>query len=117
MTLSELVLLDGHKVKASELVDVLTETSYVTEKHECTDLDNYLPADCPPCIDCGHAECRHIVTAELFKTSPCEVTGCDCGRMACGDECEFCKGDGHTEDPRTGLTYDCPKCFGNGVIS
>lgn len=116
---------------------------YVTQKHAC-DEDGFGPAECVPCIGCGHAECRHrsmdlpkptdttgmtpaqIVDARRVEAlalhaaitaTPCEVNGCDCTRMKCGDECTECGGDGYVEDPRTGRTYTCRECRGNGVIA
>lgn len=116
---------------------------YVTQLHDC-DEDGFDPAECVPCLDCGHAECRHrvldmpkpidttgmtpaqIVLARrteaatlhaAITATPCELAGCTCTRMKCGDECEGCGGDGHVEDDRTGRTYTCRACRGRGVIA
>ena len=121
----------------------LVETDYVTQLHEC-DEDDFDPELCVPCIGCNHAECRHRVTdlpkpidttgmtpAQVVEArkvealslhaaitaTPCEVDGCDCTRMTCGDECTVCGGDGNVEDPRTGRTYTCNACRGYGVVT
>jgi hypothetical protein len=112
--------------------------------HECTDLDDFDPVECVPCLGCNHAECRHRVTdlpkpidttgmtpAQIvvarqvearslhaaITATPCEVAGCDCTRMKCGDECEACGGDGNVEDEHTGRTYTCGDCRGYGVVA
>jgi hypothetical protein len=128
---------------ASASVLTLIATDYVTQKHDC-DEDGFDPAECVPCADCNHAECRHvmrdlpkpidttgmtpaqIVTARRVEAAtlhaaitatPCDVDGCPCTRMKCGDECRTCAGDGCIEDPRTGRTYTCNACGGNGVVA
>lgn len=120
------------------------DTDYITQKHECIGLDEFDPIECVPCTDCGHADCRHrlgdmpkpidttgmtpaqkadalrveaqVLHAAITAT-PCEVTGCDCTRMKCGDECTACSGDGNVEDERTGRTYTCGACGGYGVVA
>lgn len=123
---------------------VQVESDYVTQKHECTDLDEFDPAECVPCIGCGHAECRHdpgpvampdfadgLAGEELkaaqyaeahwflaaLKSSPCDVAGCECDRMRSGDECTACNGQGFHENDRTGQTFTCGKCRGNQVTA
>lgn len=132
-----------HALKPSELPSVQVETDHVTELHEC-DFDGFNPDECPPCADCNHAECRHpgvpfpkpIDTAGMTQAqiidarkaevyavqaamtaSPCDVAGCPCGRMKCGDECRTCGGDGTVDDDRTGRTCPCVACLGRGVIA
>lgn len=119
------------------------ETDYITQLHEC-DEDGFDPAECVPCVGCGHAECRHrstdmpkpvdttgmtpaqkanalrieaISLHAAITATPCEVNGCDCTRMKCGDECQACGGDGNVEDERTGRTYTCGACGGYGVVA
>lgn len=121
----------------------LVAFDYVTQLHECGE-DDFDPVECVPCTDCNHAECRHrstdlpkpidttgmtpaqIVIARQVEAAslhaaitatPCEVNGCPCSRMKCGDECTECGGDGNVEDPRSGRTYTCRECSGNGVIA
>lgn len=116
---------------------------YVTQLHECGE-DDFDPAECVPCIGCNHADCRHrtldfpkpidttgmtpaqVVEARKVEAltlhaaltaTPCEVNGCDCTRMKCGDECPTCTGDGCIEDEHTGRTYTCRECRGNGVVA
>lgn len=120
------------------------ETDYITQQHECNLGIRFDADDCVPCVGCGHAECRHrstdlpkpidtvgmtpaqIVVARRVEAqvlhaaitaTPCEVAGCDCTRMKCGDECETCSGEGCVEDPRSGRTYTCQPCRGYGVVS
>lgn len=120
-----------------------TTIDYITQLHECTDLRNFDPDECLPCVGCNHAECRHRATDmpkpidttgmtpaqkvdalrveaislhAAITATPCEVDGCDCTRMKCGDECRTCGGDGNVEDPRTGRTYTCVPCRGYGVV-
>ena len=122
---------------------VQAETDYVTQLHDC-DEDGFDPAECLVCLDCNHAECRHRVTdlpkpidttgltpAQIvlarqveartlhaaITATPCEISGCPCTRMKCGDECRTCAGDGCVEDERTGRTSTCNACGGNGVIA
>ena len=131
-------------IRPADLPSVQVETDYITQKHECTDLADFKPDECVPCVDCNHAECRHRVTAfpapidttgmtperaleakrveamrlmSAMASTPCEVDGCDCTRMKCGDECPECGGDGHVEDERTGRTYTCLPCRGYGVVA
>jgi hypothetical protein len=121
----------------------LVALDYTIQKHEC-DEDDFDPAECVPCIGCGHADCRHRVTdlpkpidtvgmtpAQIvdarrveaqvlhaaITATPCEVNGCDCTRMKAGDECEDCSGEGCVEDGRTGRTYTCAACRGFGVVA
>lgn len=116
---------------------------YVTQLHECGE-DDFAPDECAPCTGCGHAECRHRVTdlpkpidttgmtpAQIvdarkveaatlhaaITATPCEIAGCDCTRMKCGDECEGCGGEGFVENERTGRTYTCNACRGSGVVA
>jgi hypothetical protein len=122
----------------------LTTVDYVTQQHECTNLEDFDPVDCVPCAGCGHAECRHRATGmpkpidtvgmtpaqvvaarraeaavlhAAITATPCELNGCDCTRMKAGDECRTCSGDGNVEDPRTGRTYTCRACNGYGVTA
>jgi Zn ribbon nucleic-acid-binding protein len=131
-------------VKPADLQSVQAETDYITQRHECTGLDEFDPVECVPCVGCGHADCRHrtldmpkpIDTTGMtpaqktyalrveadalhaaLTATPCEVGGCDCSRMKAGDECTVCSGDGCVEDPRTERTYTCVRCRGYGVIS
>jgi hypothetical protein len=132
------------ELKPSQQVSVQVETDYVTQKHECTSLAEFVPDECVPCAGCGHAECRHDpgpaqfsekpagLTAEqlqvwryaearwviaAMQSSPCDVDGCECTRMKSGDECLDCNGEGCHEDERTGRTYTCTTCRGNQVIA
>lgn len=121
----------------------LTALDYVTQKHVC-DEDGFDPVECVPCGGCNHAECRHrmddlpgpvakiglspvqllevlrveaIALQAAMTATPCEVDGCDCTRMKCGDECERCGGEGTVDDDRTGRTYECNGCAGHGVVA
>lgn len=123
-------------------VQSLVAVDYVTQKHEC-DEDGFDPAECVPCVDCKHAECRHRVTdlpkpidttgmtpAQIvdarrvealalhaaITATPCEVNGCPCTRMKAGDECRTCGGEGCVENDR-GRTFTCIACGGNGVVA
>lgn len=132
-------------LKPSDLPSVQAESDYVTQKHECTSsAAAFDPDECFPCIGCGHGECRHDpgptqapnlsagLTGEALKvaqyaeaqwlltalkSSPCDVDGCECDRMRCGDECTVCDGRGYHEDERTGRTFTCGECRGNQVIA
>jgi hypothetical protein len=131
-------------IKPADLPSVQVETDYITQLHECTDLDDFDPDECMPCTGCGHAECRHRATdlpkpidttgmtpAQVVEArkvealslhaaitaTPCEVAGCPCSRMKCGDECRACGGDGSLEDEHTGRTYTCTACAGYGVVA
>jgi hypothetical protein len=122
----------------------MAEVDYITQKHECTDLEDFDPDECVPCTDCNHAECRHRVTdlpkpidttgmtpAQIvdarrvealslhaaITATPCEINGCPCTRMKCGDECLTCSGEGNVEDENTGRTYTCGACGGYGVVA
>lgn len=122
---------------------VQADADYVTQLHECTDMDDFDPVECVPCVDCGHAECRHRVTdlpkpidttgltpAQIvlarrteaatlhaaITATPCEINGCPCTRMKCGDECRTCGGDGTVDNDR-GNTYTCNACGGRGVVA
>lgn len=131
-------------IMPADLQSVQAETDYITQRHECTDLADFDPADCVPCTGCGHADCRHrtldfpkpidttgmtpaqVVEARKVEAltlhaaltaTPCEIDGCDCTRMKAGDECPTCSGDGCIEDERTGNTYTCVPCRGYGVVA
>ncbi|MFC0626120.1 hypothetical protein [Kribbella deserti] len=101
----------------TELVALAAAITYADGRHECTDLDNFDPVECPPCIGCGHGDCMHDKSSPSVRHTPCTVATCDCARFMCGDECTWCDGEGHVEHERTGQTITCTKCYGNGVIA
>ncbi|HEY2086295.1 MAG TPA: hypothetical protein VGH54_09750 [Mycobacterium sp.] len=120
------------------------QIDYITQLHVCEKDTRFDADECVPCVDCNHAECRHVMRdlpkpidttgmtpAQIVEArrveayslhaaitaTPCEVDGCPCTRMKCGDECTFCDGEGSVEDERTGHTYTCIACRGYGVTA
>lgn len=108
MTITEL------RPKPSTLVSVQVEMTYITERHDCCDLDEFEPEDCPPCLGCNHCSARHQDLP--IGRGVCDEPTCECFRYSSGDDCEDCSGTGTLTDP-SDLDYVCPYCSGEGVIA
>lgn len=105
-----------HLVQQQAAVDRMVEVFYTDGKHDC-DAETYTPDECIDCLRCGHGECNHdlllFAGAPGISTHPCTVSGCDCHRMATGDECLTCDGCGAVENDQ-GREFTCPGCSGQG---
>jgi len=98
----------------STLVPTVIEAIYVGGKHDCCDLDEFDPDECPDCLGCGHCSTRHQDLP--VGRGVCDVPGCECFHLTTGDDCDTCSGTGTVAD-NNDREYECPKCGGHGVTS
>jgi DNA-directed RNA polymerase subunit RPC12/RpoP len=98
------------------MLPVLTsvQVAYVTELHDCCDLDEFVPDESPPCLKCNHCSARHQDLP--IGRGVCDVPTCECFHYSSGDDCEDCSGTGTLTDP-SDLDYACPYCGGEGVTA
>lgn len=101
-------------LKASTLIDVLTEHIYLDGKHDCCSLEEFDPEDCPPCEKCGHCAARHQDLP--VGRGVCDAETCECFHFTSIDDCERCSGTGTVADSNDN-EYACIKCDGHGVVS
>jgi hypothetical protein len=98
--------------KPSTLVSVQVESTYITEKHDCTGLDEFDPELCPPCLGCNHCSERHQDLP--IGRGVCDVPGCQCFHLSTGDDCVDCSGTGTVTD-NYDRDFECGGCAGTGV--
>jgi hypothetical protein len=98
------------------MLPVLTpvQVAYVTELHDCCDLDEFEPDDCPPCLGCNHCSARHQDLP--IGRGVCDVPTCECFSYSSGDDCSWCSGTGTVADNNDN-EYACIKCDGHGVTA
>lgn len=100
--------------KPSDLVPVQVESDYITQKHDCTSLEEYDPELCPPCLVCNHCSERHQDLP--VGRGVCDATGCECFHLALDGDCELCSGTGTVCDSNDN-EYECIRCGGHGVVA
>lgn len=100
--------------QATPAVLAVIEAIYESGMHDCCDLDEFNPDDCPDCLKCGHCSVRHQDLP--VGRGVCDVPTCQCFHLTTGDDCETCSGTGTVAD-NCDREYECPKCGGSGVAA
>ena len=101
-------------LKPADLPSVQVETDYITQKHDCTGLDEFDPELCPPCLGCNHCAERHQDLP--VGRGVCDVETCECFHYTVDGDCDLCSGTGTVADSLD-REYECPRCGGHGVIA
>lgn len=101
----------------AEAVASVIEAMYEAGQHDCCDLDEFDPDECPDCLVCGHCSERHQeLPGPSAGRGVCDVPTCQCFHLATGDDCELCSGTGTVCDNQDN-EYECLKCGGQGVVA